>query len=225
MHILRICICIYQVELPDDPRYYPVMGIRVRDSARLFSFLSMTQDPICGVCSVPLGELMPSHARHAARREIEAEAEAERRRRAALLEVVLEEVKLEGPPRPEASNEDVTDMFSFESHARSKRDTKAAQADAHRGGVRECIGDRRIAAPVMMDLELEGEVEEEVEDQGDMVLPQDMEAQLTDVPFYLLPLTGRDQARRAGLIKLKARLVSMASMASKVWQVSQVKSQ
>ena len=67
--------CTYQVELPDDPRYYPVMGIRVRDSARLFSFLPGVQDPICGVCSVPLGELMPSHARHAARREIEVEAE------------------------------------------------------------------------------------------------------------------------------------------------------
>ena len=122
-----------QVELPDDPRYYPVMGIRVRDSARLFSFLPGAQDPICGVCSVPLGELMPSHARHAAQREVEVEAEAERRRRAALLEAVVEEVKLEGPPRPDASNEEVTEMFAFESHARNKRDTKAAQADAHRG--------------------------------------------------------------------------------------------
>jgi hypothetical protein len=121
-----------QVELPDDPRYYPVMGIRLRDSARLFSFLPGNQDPICGVCSVPLGELMPSHARHAATlREAEAEAEAERRRRQALLDAVVEEVKLEGPPRPDASNEEVTEIFSFESHARSKRDTKAAQADAH----------------------------------------------------------------------------------------------
>ena len=122
-----------QVELPDDPRYYPVMGIRLRDSARLFSFLPGNQDPICGVCSVPLGELMPSHARHAAaQREAEAEAEAERLRRQALLDAVVEEVKLEGPPRPDASNEDVTEIFSFESHARSKRDTKAAQAHAHR---------------------------------------------------------------------------------------------
>ena len=103
-----------QVELPDDPRYYPVMGIRLRDSARLFSFLPGNQDPICGVCSVPLGELMPSHARHAAAlREAEAEAEAERRRRQALLDAVVEEVKLEGPPRPDASNEDVTEIFSF----------------------------------------------------------------------------------------------------------------
>jgi hypothetical protein len=48
-----------QVELPDDPRYNPVMGVRVRDSARLLSFLpgaSSWADPMCGVCSVPLGE-------------------------------------------------------------------------------------------------------------------------------------------------------------------------
>ena len=50
----------------------------------------------------------------------------------------------------------------------------------------------------MTDLELDGEVEEEVVEEADIVLPHDMEAELTDVPFYLLPLTGRDQARKAG---------------------------
>ena len=80
--------------------------------------------------------------------------------------------------------------------------------------MREPIGDRRIAGPVMTDLELDGEVEEEVVEEADIVLPHDMEAELTDVPFYLLPLTGRDQARKAGLIELKARPASMASMAS-----------
>ena len=183
------------------------MGIRVRDSARLFSFLPGAQDPICGVCSVPLGELMPSHARHAVRRQAEAEAEAERRRKTALLELVTEETVLEGPPRPDASNEDVAEEFAFESHARERRDTKAAQADARRGGVREPIGSRSIQEPQTTDLELGGEVEEEVEEEGEVVLPHDMESTLVDVPFYLLPLSGRDQSRKAGFIKLKVRVL------------------
>ena len=62
-----------------------VMGVRVRDSARLFSFLpggSSWADPICGVCSVPLGQLMPSYARHMAVQEQEEAEAAERRRKA-----------------------------------------------------------------------------------------------------------------------------------------------
>jgi hypothetical protein len=76
--------------------------------------------------------------------------------------------------------------------------------------VREPIGERKIAVPVMTELDLEEEIDEEVEEEGDRVLPHDMESSLTDVPFNLLPLSGRDQTRKVGLIKLKARLASMA---------------
>ena len=75
----------------------------------------------------------------------------------------------------------------------------------------------------MTDLELDGEGEEEVVEEADVVLPHDMETELTDVPFYLLPLSGRDQARKAGRIKLKARPASMASMASMASEVTMVK--
>ena len=67
----------------------------------------------------------------------------------------------------------------------------------------------------MTELDLEEEVVEEVEEEGDRVLPHDMESSLTDVPFNLMPLSGRDQTRKVGFIKLKARRGFRASRASR----------
>ena len=86
---------------------------------------------------------MPSYARHAARREQEEREAAERRRREAEEAAGRKAEEVQKAPRPDAANEEVTPEFLFESHAREKRDTRAAQLGQKRGGVREPVGTRR----------------------------------------------------------------------------------
>tara|TARA_B110001452_G_scaffold264206_1_gene266845 strand:- start:238 stop:4518 length:4281 start_codon:yes stop_codon:yes gene_type:complete len=227
-----------QVELPDDPTFMPVMGVRVRESARLLSFLpggSSWADPICGVCSVPLGELMPSYARHMAQRESEAQAALLERRR---LQAKEEERKVqEGeaalPAPPLMTNEEVCEELLFESHARENRNTRAAALK--RGGERrDPVGDRTIADPDPTDLELDEEDEGDDEgaegDPTNMTILEGLETRLKDVPFEVrdlhlgavksplqgLGLTRWGKQRKAGLIKMKVRVLEEASFVETV---------
>ncbi len=168
---------------------------------------------------------MPSYARHAARREQEEREAAERRRREAEEEAGRKAEEVQKAPRPDAANEEVTPEFVFESHARERRDTRAAQLGQKRGGVREPVGTRSISDPMTTEVDMEEEEVEEEEEEApaDVVLPEGLEGRLTDVPFKVQELSlgavkksgleasfGGDEygkSTKAGLIKMKVRVL------------------
>ena len=65
-----------RVALPKDYIYRPMMGVRVRESAKKLPFLPFGEDPILGITSINLLEELPEYREKMAQEKKEAEAEA-----------------------------------------------------------------------------------------------------------------------------------------------------
>ena len=237
-----------QVMLPDEPRYDPVMGVRVRDTAKLLALvdsemLANQLDPIVGVCNVPLKEKMPSYERYEAERIAREEEEEEVRRLERLEE---DERKLAEGTRvdvtiPEWTNEEILEELVFESTAKAKGDTTVFK----KGGKRsEPAGSRSISAPETTDLDNSDDSstdsEEEEGEEGDAVkdpiLTVPLESTLKDIPFeaHKLHLGANKptvrlgkleygKKRQSGILKMSVRIFEEAGFEQKFKESPPVK--
>ena len=234
-NLLDVVYC--KVELPADPAFEPIMGVRVRDTNKARSLLgkfgAAMAHPIVGVTNINLTKLVPTYQRIAAEREAmreEAEAEEARRRQAEEEEArraTEDQVLLARPPNPEAKNEEELDELVLRSTAREKRDTRAKQM-ARSGGALDRVGVRTLPAPDEVALTIDEASSEEDDEYegaaavapGQRTLDRELELELDDIPFHMQRLhIGSEkptfqlgaikfgQRRFAGLIKLQARVI------------------
>jgi len=183
-----------RVEMPKDVKTFePMMGVRVRESARVRLPLGLSEDPIMGIASIDLLKEMPAYQQlmkeEKARREEELLLEAE------------EKANRENPFEREVDEEQVFDHTPNESMLEEIFLTSAMGNGPSKGGTggkkdapTPGLGTRTIEDPEMQDLMGEDEDEDENSDEDEAeyaepTIPRGLEETLTDLPFALYPLS------------------------------------
>ena len=189
-----------RVELPKDVKtFQPMMGVRVRESARVKLPLGFVgDDPIMGISFIDLLKEMPSYQEMKKRELAEAEAKAqEEAERTAREQERKEQLGATGDqldkidPTP---NETMLDELFLSSALRTATTTRAGALKKSETPI-PGIGERTIEEPETQDLmagedeEEEGEEEEEEEEAEENTVTKALEDTLTDMPFTLYKLS------------------------------------
>ena len=185
-----------RVEIPRDVKeFQPMMGVRVRESAKVKLPLGFGEDPIMGITSIDMLREMPSYQEMKAKEDAEKEAKAQQEA-AALAERKAAAEKAGASTEladfDQTPNETMLEEIFLSSAIRNATTTRSgalAKKDTPTPGV----GPRTIEDPETQQLMGDDDDEEEGEEEDleavEPTIPRCLEETLTDLPFKLFPLS------------------------------------
>jgi len=203
-----------RVAMPKDYVFRPMMGVRVRESARKFGPVSglISDDPILGITSINLLEEMPEYVD-------QMEAEKKLKEEEALREAAEQEKEqqkqgerkaFDPASRPAATNEVMLEPVFLSAAARTGGRGRMGGSKKD-GAMKPGVGPRDLAEPDSVDMgadDDDDESEDGEKEEAEETLSKPMEEDLDDTPFKLYDLETKMEKKedKEGLSKLASQI-------------------
>ncbi|KAL1498830.1 hypothetical protein AB1Y20_014132 [Prymnesium parvum] len=221
-----------RVALPKDYIFRPMMGVRVRESARPFGPISglFGEDPILGITSINLLEEMPEYRAEMEKKNKQAQLDAQKNAEESERKL-KQQVKLAQAERPAGVNEVVMPEIFLSAAARSGTRSRGVFGANKGGATKPGMGERNIEEPEVQEIaeEDDDDSDDAEKEDAEETLKRPIEEDLDDIPFKMYNLETKMEKKEdkqgvdklissaginlgpkqksAGLLKMKVRVI------------------